>query len=122
MSKKGNPGANSLANTLLGMVDQRTDKPLIIDFGTILPDYSLKTNTYGPPIPQGDYSICRSITYDPQIPLTKTYVACGHCPHWHYVVLPRKMWCLQPGERVLVVWVDNEAVIVDILYNGTKRW
>lgn len=130
MSKKGNPGANNLANTLSQMVQGQTESPLVIDFGVINPDMSLKTNTYGPPIPYGDYSICRSVTYDPGVPLTQSYNDGAHSQpdagyggaHTHNIRLPEKMYRIQPGDRVLVAWVDEEAVVIDVVYNSKKAW
>ena len=130
MSKQGNPGANQLANTLAGMVDMRTDSPLVLDFGVIQSDMSLKTNTFGVPIPYGDYSICRSVTYDSGVPLTQSYNdgAHGHPDagyggaHTHNIRLPEKMYRIKPGDRVLVAWVDEEAVVVDIVFNSKKAW
>lgn len=126
MSKRGNPGANKLTAALAGMIDKKGDKPLVLDFGIILGDYSLKTNTFPIPIPKSDYSVCRAITYDPGVPLTQTYCdgAHGHPDagfagsHVHNVRLPEKMYWIRPGDKVLVAWVQDEACIIDIVYRG----
>lgn len=126
MSKRGNPGANKLTAALAGMIDKKGDKPLVLDFGIILGDYSLKTNTFPIPIPKSDYSVCRAITYDPGVPLTQTYCdgAHGHPDagfagsHVHNVRLPEKMYWIRPGDKVLVAWVQDEACVVDIVYRG----
>lgn len=130
MSKNGNPGANKLANVLAGMIDSRQDTGLVADYGVILDDYSLKTNTFGPPIPYGDYQICRSVTYDPSVPLTVTYTDGEHSQpdagyggaHSHQVRLPRKMYRIQPGDRVIVLWIENEANVIDVIFNSKKAW
>jgi hypothetical protein len=126
LSKRGSPGANKLTAALAGMIDKKGDKPLVLDFGIILGDYSLKTNTFPIPIPQSDYSVCRAITYDPGVPLTQTYCdgAHGHPAagfagsHVHNVRLPEKMYWIRPGDKVLVAWVQDEACVVDIVYRG----
>ena len=126
MSKRGSPGANKLTAALASMIDQKGNKPLVLDFGIILGDYSLKTNTFPIPIPKSDYSVCRAITYDPSVPLTQTYCdgAHGHPDagfagsHIHNVRLPEKMYWIRPGDKVLVAWVQDEACVVDIVYRG----
>lgn len=35
--------------------------------------------------------------------------------HQHHVLIPEKMRSLLPGDRVLVAWVADDAVIIDIL-------
>lgn len=62
------------------------------DFGEITQDLSLKLNSYQSAIPLGDYQICRRAITDPPT--------------------------LGRGSRVLVLWVDNEAVIIDALTNA----
>ena len=126
MSKRGSPGANKLTAALASMIDKKGDKTLVLDFGIILGDYSLKTNTFPIPIPKSDYSVCRAITYDPGVPLTQTYCdgAHGHPDagfagsHVHNVRLPEKMYWIRPGDKVLVAWVQDEACVVDIVYRG----
>ena len=126
MSKRGSPGASKLTAALLSMIDQKGDKPLVLDFGIILGDYSLKTNTFPIPIPKSDYSVCRAITYDPGVPLTQTYCdgAHGHPDagfagsHVHNVRLPEKMYWVRPGDKVLVAWVQDEACVIDIVFRG----
>lgn len=128
MSKKGSPGANKLANVLAGMMCAANDKPLVLDFGIINGDYSLSTNTFPLPIPKSDYSVCRAVTYDPGVPLTQTYCdgAHGHPDagyggsHVHDVRLPEKMYWIRPGDKVLVAWVQNEAVVIDLVYDGDR--
>lgn len=126
MSKRGSPGANKLTEALASMIDKKGDKPLVLDFGIILGDYSLKTNTFPLPIPKSDYSVCRAITYDPGVPLTQTYCdgAHGHPnagfagSHVHNVRLPEKMYWIRPGDKVLVAWVQDEACVIDIVFRG----
>lgn len=37
------------------------------------------------------------------------------CPHIHDVLIPDSMRELRPGDRVLVAWVQNDAVVVDLV-------
>ena len=123
---KFNTGATALTNTLHGMIKSMTDKPPVLDFGIINADYSLKINTFGKPIPKNEYSVCRQLLYNPSVPLTATYVDGEHDhygaverePHQHEVKLPKKMRWLKPGDKVLVAIIQNEFVVVDIVYNA----
>ncbi len=40
--------------------------------------------------------------------------------HYHNIYLPKKMYRIQPGDRVLVAWVGDEAVVVDIIMAATE--
>ena len=141
-------GANALTRTFQGMIKGISNAPPVLDFGKINDDYSLTTNNFPNPIPKSDYSVCRSVIYSTSYPLsedvqgspkrlpksTKISIsdgahvhACGspYCPwpapsgqHWHWVKLPLKMRRLQPGDRVLVAWIQNEAVVIDIVFSA----
>lgn len=39
--------------------------------------------------------------------------------HQHHVLIPEKMRKLLPGDRVLVAWVQNDAVVVDLILPAT---
>lgn len=123
-------GANQLANTLHRMmsgVAQAAAAPQI-DIGKINSDYSLTTNSFPRPIPKTEYSVCRSLLYNPSVPLTETYVDGEHghpdaSPpgiHSHKVKLPKKMYWLRPGQKVLVAIIQNEFVVIDIIYDA--KW
>lgn len=128
MSKKGNPGANKLTNVLVEMMRKTGEHPLVLDFGVINSDYSLTTNTFPKPIPKGDYSVCRAVTYDPGVPLTQSYNDGEHSQpdagyggaHTHDIRLPEKMYWIRPGDKVLVAWVQDEAVVVDLVYSSSR--
>lgn len=121
-----NTGANQLTNTLTGMMKSISNKPPVLDFGVINSDYSLTTNSFPCPIPKGSYNVCRSLLYNPSVPLTETYNDGSHShpdasppgTHTHKVKLPKKMYWLRPGNKVLVAWVQNEAVVIDRVYSG----
>ncbi len=123
---KFNSGANALTNTLTGMIQKISDKPPVLDFGIINSDLSLTINSFPRPIPLNDYSICRQLLYDPGVPLTETYVDGSHShpdasppgTHSHNVKLPKKMRRLKAGDKVLVAIIQNEFVVVDIVYNA----
>jgi len=61
------------------------ESPYVLDFGSILANGSLLTNTFPKEIPQGEYLVLEH---------TKL---------------------LEAGDRVLVSWVDSEAVVTGIL-------
>jgi hypothetical protein len=48
-----------------------------------------------------------------------THVKSKESNHVHVVLIPEKMRWLHPGDRVVVVWVQNQAVVVDIILNAT---
>jgi len=57
---------------------------------------------------------------DPPIPSART--AGGDSTdgmHEHHVLIPEKMRKLMPGDRVLVAWVQNDAVVVDLILPAT---
>ena len=124
---KFNQGANKLTNTLKHMIKGVSEQPPALDFGIINSDYSLTTNLFRQPIPKEEYNVCRQLLYDPSVPLTETYVDGSHGhpdasppgTHSHKVKLPKKMYWIRPGDKVLVGWVQNEAVVIDVVYNGS---
>ena len=132
MGGLNNPGVNRLANALQERMNRNreADSALVLDFGVIQGDYSLKTNTFGPSIPQSDYTVCRQLTLGPTGAwLTETHVEMdgshthpvptGGGAHDHDIKIPEKMRSIKPGDRVLVAWVQSEAVVVDIILPGT---
>lgn len=109
---EGNPGTGKLARVLSRRMNQANAFPLVLDFGEIQGNGSLLTNTFPVPIPKGDYSICRQLT------LGKAggkFSCTDEEPPEHTVRIPDKMRSAGPGDRVLVAWVQNEAVVVDII-------
>lgn len=122
---EGNPGMNNLARTLQSrmVATQQANRDMAEDFGIIQGDYSLLTNTYPIPIPKSDYLVCRQLTLgDTGEKLTDTATDGGHGghtagdgTHTHKVLIPEKMRKLKPGDRVLVKWVQNDTVVIDIV-------
>lgn len=119
----GHPGTAKLAAVLSRRMKREKESPLILDFGEIQANDSLVTNTFPVPIPRGDYSVCRSI--NGYVLGTSESSWSGHLQedkhiysdssgiplHSHDVPMPK----LKPGDRVLVAWVQSEAVVVDII-------
>ncbi|NCC67076.1 MAG: hypothetical protein EOM14_02610 [Clostridia bacterium] len=138
MSGNGNPGVNKLGLVLQERMKTCGESSLLLDFGAIQTDMSLLTNTFPIPIPKTDYTVCRQLTLGATgEALTATAVGGKHShgpsgehaqesgtgshshtdegEHGHSVLIPEKMRKLKPGDRVLVAWVQNEAVVVDII-------
>lgn len=90
MSFEENAGANRLARVLTSRMRKENSSPLVMDFGVIQENGSLMTNTFPVPIPKGDYSVCRHLTI-------------GNADS------------LMSGDRVLVSWVMDDAVVIDII-------
>lgn len=119
----GHPGTSKLASVLSHRMKRENESPLVLDFGEIQSNYSLVTNTFPIPVPKGDYSVCRSIHGFLLGTSESSWI--GHLQndqhvhnnpseipgHSHDVQLPS----LKPGDRVLVAWVQSEAVVVDII-------
>jgi len=115
---EGHPGTARLASVLSSRMKRENEVPLVVDFGEIQVNYSLVTNTFPVPIPKGDYSVCRHVgslsfevlegEHDGHEGQTNIHNNGGH----KHTVKPPS---IQPGDRVLVAWVQNEAVVVDII-------
>lgn len=129
--------------------NQEANSALVLDFGQIQADYSLLTNTFPIPIPKSDYLVCRQLTIGPTGGhLTYTIKPGnsqdgthshgssgehgGHAsgdgshqhndegPHIHDVLIPEKMRKLKPGDRVLVAWVQSDAIVIDIILPASE--
>ena len=116
MERKG--GANKLAQVLQrrmsGVVNANIDN--VCDFGTIQADMSLVTNLYPIPLPKGSYLVCRQLTVGKaDSEFAETAVSGGGYSHSHKVKLPSSMSQLKAGDRVLVCWVQSDAVVIDVL-------
>lgn len=119
----GHPGTARLATVLSKRMKKETESPFVLDFGEIQANYSLVTNTFPVPIPKGDYSVCKSI--NGYLLGTSESSWTGHLQedkhihdnssgvsrHSHDVLLPK----LKAGDRVLVAWVQSEAVVIDVI-------
>lgn len=133
-------GFGKLADTLQGRMEKVAEKPLVLDFGTIGTDWSLKTNTFDIPIPVEDYHVCRGLTWGKVgDTLGKTREGQGTHPHGpsgshsqysgdgthshpntegehiHDTLIEEHTRSMKPGDRVLVAIIGTEAVVIDIV-------
>lgn len=114
----GHPGTNKLAVVLSQRMKKENESPLILDFGEIQANGSLATNTFPVSIPKGDYSVCRHVGG-----LSFTISEGGHAGHEGQTQTYRtgdhshtaEPPTVKPGDRVLVAWVQSEAVVVDVI-------
>ncbi len=114
----GRPGTTKLASVLSQRMKKENESPLVLDFGEIQGNGSLVTNTFPVPIPKGDYTICRHVGglqfqvskggHSGHEEQTETYHTGSHT---HIVAPP----VVKAGDRVLVAWVQSEAVIIDVI-------
>lgn len=130
-------GANQLANVLSKRIRAASKSSQTLDFGEIQANGNLLTNTFPVPIPKGDYTVCRQLMLgESGSCLTVTdedgehdHTGGGHeghetgdgththngGGHSHNILVPEQMRSIRPGDRVLVAWVQNEAVVIDII-------
>lgn len=114
----GHPGTSKLATVLSHRMKKENESPLLLDFGEIQVNGSLVTNTFPVPIPKGDFSVCRHVGS-----LSFTISGGGHEGHEEQTqkyhtgshTHTAKPPSIKPGDRVLVAWVQNEAVVIDII-------
>lgn len=115
---EGHQGTARLASVLCNRIKKENDSPLVLDFGVIQANGSLVTDAFPVPIPKGDYSVCRHVgslalsisegSHAGHEGQTQGYNTGSHT---HEVKLPSA----KPGDRVLVAWVQSEAVVVDVV-------
>lgn len=87
------PGISKLAGAMQKIANLGSDNSLVADYGVVNKDGSLTTNTFKVAIPQADYMVCQRLTGNSK---------------------------LKPGQRVLVVWVQNDAVVVDRITHANR--
>lgn len=104
MAYDSKPGTNKLARVLKERMGKEADAPLVLDFGEIQADGSLVTNTFPVPVPRGDYSVCRHVG-------GLKYQSETESSHTHIIAPPS----VKAGDRVLVAWVQDEAVVIDVI-------
>lgn len=114
MAKGDNsPGISKLAGVFQSMIDKSQDTSLLLDFGEIQSDKSLLTNTYPIPIPKTDYVVCRHLKSHSAT--TSSRSVGDHGSHSHTVGINQK---LEVGDRVLVAWVQDDPVVIDVILNA----
>lgn len=99
----GHPGTSKLASVLSQRMKKENGSPLVLDFGEIQENGSLLINTFPVPIPKGDYTVCRHVG-------GLSFETSGGS-HLHTVEPP----VISPKDRVLVAWVQSEAVVIDVI-------
>ena len=113
---KGSPGTSKLARVMSNRIREfceQSEEDNSPDFGVINNDMSLTTNRFPISIPQGEYYLGRLVSG------LKISVSGGSHgghengdgSHSHTITLPG----LSPGDHVLVVWVQDDPVVVDVL-------
>lgn len=81
------PGTNKLATVMVQRMRKENATSPVVDFGEIKKQGRLVTDQFPLPIDKGDYMVLSN-------------VSAGK---------------LSEGDRVLVLWVENEAVVVDVV-------
>ncbi|MDE6905570.1 MAG: hypothetical protein K2P76_11690 [Lachnospiraceae bacterium] len=84
MAAESKPGTNKLANVMVKRMRRENASDPVCEFGEIQKNLSLLSDSYPIPIRKGEYSVLSN--------------AAGK---------------FSPGDRVLIVWAGNEAVVVD---------
>ena len=107
-----------LARIMSNRMKDVSTSPLVLDFGSVNGDYSLTTNTFPVKIPKGDYSVCRHVSGMSLGIAGGSHGGHenGNGTHSHTVDIPK----LRPGDRVLVAWIQNEAVVVDVITSANS--
>ncbi|MCL2087663.1 MAG: hypothetical protein FWH05_08750 [Oscillospiraceae bacterium] len=137
-----NEGVNRLARVLEGRAKKLVEKPSDIDFGVIQNDMSLLLNKFPKPIPKDDYLVCRSVAQGAvddvfcktqnigelnsgehmHISSDDSHIHVkneNEMQHVHDVLIGNKQRWLQPGDRVLAVWVGDDVCVIDIFLSAT---
>ena len=118
MSKGSNsPGISRLAGVLKDIARNEQDTSLLLDFGVVQSDGSLLTNSYPIPIPRSDYLVCRHLKSRTVEATTSSRSVGYHGSHSHTVRISTRE-ALAKGDRVLVAWVQNDAVVVDVILSA----
>ena len=129
MAYDSESGVAKLAGVLSNRMKEESQAPQIIDFAVINEDYSLRTNRFPVDIPAKDYTVCRHLVErKAEIPITASVTASGgthgghesgNGAHTHSIDISHqhvyKTRYLKPGDRVLVVWIQNEVCVVDLI-------
>ena len=116
MSKGNNsPGLSKLAGVFQGMAKNQIPTDRLLDFGTIQSDKSLLTDTFGIAIPKSDYLILAELKS--HTATTSSRSVGDHGSHTHTVQTQEG---LSVGDRVLVAWVNNDAVVIGKIKNADK--
>ena len=113
------PGISKLAGLMDSIAKKNQSTDLVLDFGVINSDYSLTTNTFPKPIPKKDYLVCKRLQQwrtSTDGSHTHPYVSGGGA-HSHSF---SSDWKIKKGDRVLVAWVQNDAVVIDVILHANQ--
>lgn len=88
MEAKSNNGISRLASVMDSRMKRQSEIPLLLDFGTVKKNGSLITNTFPKTIEKGDYTVIEGFEHEGK------------------------------DTRVLVAWVEDDAVVVGKLVNS----
>lgn len=118
MAYNTSTGMSKMAGVLSGRMKAESSVPLSLDFGEIGQDYSLTTNTFPVSIPSESYQVCQHISG-----ITLSADAGNHGgheygdgSHTHSISVPE----ISPGDRVLIAWVQNVPVVIDVVIKGSS--
>ncbi len=107
-------GLQNLARVLEERMSEKYIPDTVLDFGEITKSYELKTTDYQVPLSKDEYHVCRQLT------LGKKDDFLCRVSGGHEAYIPEKMRKLKPGDRVLVAWVREEPVVVDIVVRADE--
>lgn len=88
MAVKTNNGISRLAGVMDRRMRQQSEKPLVLDFGTVKKNGSLTTNTFPKTVAKGDYMVLEGYEQEGE------------------------------DTRVLVAWVEDDAVVIGKLVDS----
>ncbi len=86
---------------------EKSSSSALIELGTISSALALEPDQSPGPIPEGDYSICRTVSDK----VMKKEKGC----HWQRVYGGHPLSKLKAGDRVLIVWCGSEPVVIDLI-------
>lgn len=86
MEGQKNTGIEEFAHMLDMRMEEHSERPLVLDLGTIKKDRSLVTDTFPVPIPKSEYDMCANYKE-----------------------------VAKPGDRVLVAWTQDDPVVIDVV-------
>ncbi|MBC3798018.1 hypothetical protein [Acetobacterium tundrae] len=105
-------GFNELALTIHKRIEAVGETSLIIDFGQINEDGSLRTNSYPQDVPSNSYLICGNLLDN-----DCTCESAGDPAHAHAIKTEKR---IAIGARVVVAWVGNDAIVVDVMKTASE--
>ena len=99
------------------------------ELGVINGDWSLSVSSLSNTIPKGEYMVTlhlKTENTNENLTITATDGAHSHVQsssqvegdHSHVVLVGETIRGIQPGDRVLVVWVGTEPIVVDIVVDS----